>query len=361
MLRGTVAYLFAFDIAYDLRQPAPQRLLGSELSPLRIENGKRLPRQLPFNRPRSAKLSPIQRRGPSGPLLVERSVLVVNVGALAVTLRVPFAVEQLSDLVAWHDLLLDGRALHLEAEQLANEALAELRPHLIRPVERLAEEEAYTVFCLDPAGLDTSSGADWLATHRRDIAALLTQEESPSSLAEVEVEESTARWLSYYRGDLTVIDWDAALVVDSAQGIDDALMVFELANAQLAELEAYDRILDRTIEACYPDIGGSWLRSRSAVVRELGEIAVDLARMQDELSNATKFHGDYHLARLHQAVAARFHLADWWNTVQSKLRTIDGIYQVLRHDLSGRWMMVLEIAIVVLFIIDLVLIFQGKG
>lgn len=361
MLTGSVAYLSAFDIAYDLRRPPPTRLLGADLLPTRIEAGKRVPRQLLFERPLCATLPPIELRTPAGPARIERSVRVLNVGALSVTLRVPFAVGQLAELVGWHDLHLAGRDLHQEATRIAEQALAELRPHLVRPVARLEDEEAYTVFCLDPAGIAGFDGGPWLEANRRAVAALLAQEEDPQALADAEVEESTARWLSYYRSDLLVVDWDAALVVDAPHGIDDALMVLELANAELTELEAYDRLLDRAVESCYPDIGGSWVRSRSAVVRELGEISVDLARMQDELSNATKLHGDYHLARLHQAVAARFHLNDWWSTITAKLRTVDGIYQHLRQDLSGRWMMVLEIAIVVLFIIDLALIVWGKG
>ena len=55
----------------------------------------------------------------------------------------------------------------------------------------------------------------WLHAHRRQIAALLTQEEEVERLSKQEAEESTARYLSYYEDDLVVLDWDAALLVDS--------------------------------------------------------------------------------------------------------------------------------------------------
>jgi len=38
---------------------------------------------------------------------------------------------------------------------------------------------------------------------------------------------------------------------------------------------------------------------------ELREIRIDLARMNDELSNITKFFGDWHLARIYKNIAAR--------------------------------------------------------
>ncbi|MEK7413287.1 MAG: hypothetical protein AAB263_08215 [Planctomycetota bacterium] len=360
MITGRVAYLCAFDIAHDVPRPWPTRLLGCDLKPWKIESGKRVPRTLSFDRPLSAVLPNASRRLANGEMIqIDRVVRLLPIGALSVVVLVPFRVEQLSDLVVWHDLSLDGRPVYDEITALATEALSELRPHLIRPVERLEDGEAYTVFCVDSASMGGFDGPPWLETNRRMVASLLTQEENEEALSSAEVDESTTRWVSYYRRDLTVVDWDAALLVDEAPALDDALLVLEVANVELTELECYDRMLDRAVAHCYPDIGGSWTRSRGEVVRELGEISVDLARMQDELENASKFHGDFHLARIHRLATERFHLHDWQHTVESKLRTVDGIYQHLKSDLNARWMLVLEIAIVLLFIIDVILIFAG--
>jgi uncharacterized Rmd1/YagE family protein len=94
-------------------------------------------------------------------------------------------------------------------------------------------------------------------------------------------------------------------------------------------------------------------------MRQLAEIRIDLARFSDELSNITKFFGDWHLARIYQAISSRFHLADWHRTVDEKLKTLDEMYQLLKQDHNNRWMMVLEITIVLLFIIDVAILFLG--
>jgi hypothetical protein len=356
MITGFVAYLHAWDIAYDLRRPGPAQLLGQRLVPQRLEVGKRAPRQMLFAQPLTATLPAVNRQGPHGPVAVSMAVRVLGVGALAIEVRVPFAVQRLEDLVVYHDLRFADGSLDSQMHELAGRALAELRPHLLRPVETLADEEAYTVFCLDPGVLAGAGAESWLAANRRPVAALLAQEDDPAVLAEAEVAESTSRWLSYYRDDLAVVDWDAALLIDDAPDLDDDLLILELANVELAELESYDRTLDAAVTSCYPDIGGSWIKSRSAVLRQLGEIGVDLARMRDELTNASKFHGEYHLARLHRLTAERFHLADWYRTVEDKQRTVDGIYQAFTHDRNNRWMLALEVAVVLLFIIDLFII-----
>ena len=134
-----------------------------------------------------------------------------------------------------------------------------------------------------------------------------------------------------------------------------------LANLQLAELEAYDQLLDDTLDRSYRDLGQQPVRKRSAVLRELRELRVDMTRFSDELSNISKFFGDWHLARLYECVAARFHLADWHRTVESKLKTLGELYEMLKHDQMNRLMMILEITIVLLFIIDVVMLFVGAG
>src|SRR5690242_20357848 len=90
---------------------------------------------------------------------------------------------------------------------------------------------------------------------RRQIAALLTEESDPSRLSAQEAEESSGKYFSCYERDIVVMDWDAALIVDEPRNFDELLYIMELANLQLAELEAYDRILDDAVERAYRDLG----------------------------------------------------------------------------------------------------------
>jgi hypothetical protein len=267
------------------------------------------------------------------------------------------------DLVEYHDLQFSNGSLNEEVRRLAEEVRRELVPYYIRPVRHLAEEEAYTVFCINsPLKAEdgtTVSAENWLRANRRSVASLLTQETDIDHLSKQEADESTGRFLSYYEHDLVVVDWDAALIIDERQNFDETLYVMELANLQLAELEAYDRILDDSLERAYRDLAGRAARGRSTILRELREIRIDLARFSDELSNISKFFGDWHLARIYENISARFHLADWHRTIDDKLQTLDNLYQLLSHDRTNRWMLILEVTIVLLFVIDLVILIFG--
>lgn len=360
---GEVVYVFAFDVAYDTARRPINTLLGQPVAQFSVDASKRSPRQFFFYKPQMVRLPAMERVGPLGPVRVERVVKLLPVGAMSITVRVPFAVQHIEELVAFHDLQFSNGSLHDEILRLAQEIVAELKPGLIRPHAQLAEEEAYTVFCLAAPVLSAQNepmnAEQWFHAHRRQVAALLTQEEEPERLSKQEAEESTSRYLTYYEDDLCVVDWDAALLVDAPADFDETLYIMELANLQLAELEAYDRLLDVALERSYRDLGERSMRSRSDILRELREIRIDLARFNDDLSNITKFFGDWHLARIYEKISSRFHLAEWHRTVDGKLQTLDELYQILKHDQNNRVMVWLEVAIVVLFVIDLVVLVIG--
>ena len=366
-LVGEVVYMYAFDVAYEMSRRPVRELLGQPVAQFVVDATKRSPRQLFFYRPQMVRLPPLEKLGPTGPVRLERSVKLLPLGAISITVRVPFAVERIEDLVAFHDLKFrDGTWLYDDVRQLAEQVRKELEPYYTRPVPTLGDEEAYTVFCLN-SPLVAADGArarveDWMKRRRREIAALLTEEPDPQHLSEQEASESSALYFSYYEDDVVVIDWDAALVVDHPRNVDEILYIMELANLQLAELEAYDRILDQAVERSYRDLAARRVRSwaSAGVQRELREIRVDLARLSDELSNITKFFGDWHLARIYQGLSDRFHLADWHRTIDEKLKTLDDLYQILRADQNNRWMLILEATIVLLFIVDLAAIFWWK-
>ena len=212
--QGEVVYVYAVDVAYDTARKPIRELLGQPVAQFAVDASKRNPRQLFFYKPQMVRLPPMERIGPLGAVRVERSVKLLPVGAVSITVRVPFAVNRIEDLVVFHDLQFSNGSLHDEVHRLAQEIVTELNQHLVRPHAQPPEEEAYTVFCLASPVLndegDKINAEQWFHVHRRQVAALLTQEEELERLSKQEAEESTARYQSYYDNDLVVVDWDAA-------------------------------------------------------------------------------------------------------------------------------------------------------
>ena len=255
---------------------------------------------------------------------------------MTVQVRVPFEVERLEDLVDYHDLEFAGRGLEDEVGGVCGKGI-ERPPAALCPAcpGALTQAEAYTVFCV--AGLPEVEGQavraeDWLPANRRRVASLLMQEEDDEVLSEQEAYESTELYLSYYGDDLVVVDWDSAVVVGQQDALDDVLHIMELANVQLVELAAYDKVLDEALQVAYNDMNRQTVRSTRKMLENLRELRIDLARISDELSNITKFFGDWHLAKTHRNLADRFHLGDWQRIIGEKTRTLDGLYQILLQN-----------------------------
>jgi hypothetical protein len=356
LFSGKVVYIYAFDVAYEIRVEKTETLLKSPLWEYAIGPSKRNPKYYFFYRPKLARLPDELHQIRGKDVRLQWDVKVFGIGAISIEISIPFEGLGLRELVEFHDPAFNGGvSLEQMVRRKVQEIADELKPLCVNPAEALGPSEAYTVFCLDrlPEG---RTAQRWLRDNRRSVAGLLTEEPDAGELSEQESEETVGQFISYYERDLVVVDWDAALAVGQPEELEDVLHIVELANVQLVELEAYDRILDEALQRAYPDLlrSGGWLRRK--VRGRLREIRVDLARFNDELTNITKFFGDWHLAKVYRHLFERFHLTQWHQVVNEKLRTLGELYGFLQQERNHFWMMVLEATIVLLFILDLLLL-----
>jgi hypothetical protein len=349
---GEVVYIYAFDVAYDTARKPISQLLGQTVEQFVVDASKRSPRQLFFYKPQMVRLPPMERVGPLGPVRVDRVIKLLPVGAISITVRVPFAINHVEGLVAFHDLQFSNGSLHDEVHRLAQEVIAELRGHLIRPQPQLPAEEAYTVFCIAAPVLnmrndDPMNAEQWFQAHRRQIAALLTQEEEMDRLSKQEAEESTARYLSYYDNDLIVIDWDAALLVDEPRILTSRFISWNSRIFSSPNLKPTTAC--STMRWNVP-IATSVNARCARAATPCASCAKSASTWRASTMNcptSTKFFGDWHLARIYEKISSRFHLGDWHRTIDGKLKTLDDLYQLLKHDQNNRVMFWLEVTIIV--------------
>src|SRR6476661_38160 len=115
--KGEVVYIYAFDVAYEMTRQPVRELLGQPVAQFVVDSSKRSPKHLFFYRPQMVRLPALERIGPVGPMRIERVIKLLPVGAISITMRVPFEVEQIEDLVDYHDLRFSNGPLHEEARR----------------------------------------------------------------------------------------------------------------------------------------------------------------------------------------------------------------------------------------------------
>jgi hypothetical protein len=122
-------------------------------------------------------------------------------------------------------------------------------------------------------------------------------------------------------------------------------------------------MLDRYLNEAYEHLEKRerWkLGGSTNVLRKLRWFRVDLTRLADEVTNITKFIGDWHLARVFESAKDRFHIEEWRKSLEQRLKQLDELFSVVHSEISDRRMLVLEVVVVVLILIEVLTAFFGR-
>jgi hypothetical protein len=359
-LKGEAVYLYAFDVSNEIITPRVREILSEKPFPFEIRKDRTLPKDMPLYKPLAIEPPPLSTHLQGFP--VRLLVRIYDVGVVTVMMRVEFEASRLSELLPMHNPKLEnGESLDSVAEKLRDQVCESLKDSIVGPTEFPAPPEAYTVFCLTEIAHVTDVN-EWIGRERSNVAGLLT-ETAAAQLSEAQVTEVLRIQRSFERSDLTVIDWDAAMVVDLTGYVDDVLYALELANLQLEEFKVMDRRLDKYLDRAYEDLDRRRLPlfgGASKTLQHLRRFRVDVAKLADEVTHITKFFGDWYLARVYLGARDRFYLDHWRSSVDQRLAQLDKLYSVFHGEVNERRMLWLEIIIVVFFALDLAILVWVK-
>jgi hypothetical protein len=101
-----------------------------------------------------------------------------------------------------------------------------------------------------------------------------------------------------------------------------------------------------------------WRLAREA--ERLNTIRLDVSELTERIDNSIKFLSDTFCARLYRLAAAKVGVTDYRNLIDQKLRTAGKLYEFMVHGFHNARAFVLEFAVMVILIIELVFLFQGK-
>ncbi|HMV33476.1 MAG TPA: hypothetical protein PKA50_15260 [Gemmatimonadales bacterium] len=347
--------MFVFEVAQAIDLDQVERLLGgsSERQTFRHRG-----RATSFFQYRPAPLR-ISQDGASlviPPWTTEPQVDLVlyDFGAATVTYQLPVA-GGLETLLEASVALRRSGLLRLDAQARVEALLRSVGTAVQRP--RVADfTEDYTLIGMRelPGGGTATAFCD---AHAGQIARILRPD--AGGLSAEEVTNATEVRISFGPDDVTIIDWDAAFVLDPDP--DDVRAVLEFANVQLLEMRWLDLQLDRAMERSYHLLarpqGLRLMRpsSASADLHQVAELQLESAVMLERVSNALKVFGEEYLTRIYRLAASRFQLGELDGSITRKLTTIESIYQKLSDRAAGVRMEALEWVVIILIAIEIIL------
>ena len=278
-------------------------------------------------------------------------------GVVTVRLRVVVEAASLQELrLAANGPLWGGKTLAEAAQPYVDQVLGEVRGASIEPYSVRSEPERYLAYCIQGENVERL-----LTEHAADLAAVVA-DEAPGVLVPDRQRSALKHTVRYSHGDAAILGWDNAILLGNAGSFEDILDVLELANLELLEFRTYDAYLDQRLDASFETLDRLWapgglFRSARSVLREISALRVDFARLTDNLHDTGKLFGDWYLATVHQRLHERFHLQSWERAVAAKMETLEDMFHLAEEEANHRRAIFLESMIVVLFILDLVLIF----
>lgn len=290
----------------------------------------------------------------------EMSARVYDFGAIVIALRLPVAEVSWNDftgqLNALDGITRDGAALWRDALRTVLDVIA---PALHRPAAEHLEEDY--LFAIVHAFDETMSAAQ--IRGRADLPALLSGEARPLSAQEAAA--ITEQAYSYFEDDLVVLNWDRAFLYEPRRD-SDVVDIIEVANAQLLEMRYYDELLDTELVQMYDLVanargGLSLMASRRAarLARKLYGLVAEVTELTERVENSLQVTEDVYLARIYGAALELFRVPRLSAAVDRKLAIIRDTYTALYDEASSRRAELLELAIVVLIIVEIVLALAG--
>lgn len=157
----------------------------------------------------------------------------------------------------------------------------------------------------------------------------------------------------------------AALVYDRPEDAAATIQILEYARTQLLEFRYYDNLMTRVLAGVYTtlDRKRNILLSRRTLTRDanrLNTIRLDVMDLTERIDNSIKFLSDIFYARVYRMAASRMGVPDYRALVEQKLRTAGELYDLMVDQFNEARTFVLEVAIAVLCLLDVILLLKGK-
>ena len=136
----------------------------------------------------------------------------------------------------------------------------------------------------------------------------------------------------------------------------------EFANAQLLELRVYDAVLDAELPVMYDHVAEARQRRLplptrrfQSVLSQLQTRVADVTEIIERSENALKVTDDVYLARVYGAALELFRATSWRRGIERKLEIVRSTYAMLNGEAQIARAELLELAVVLLILTELVL------
>lgn len=351
--KGSVLVYRIFDIAEEIDVNRARTLLQNIKGPDVFRVPKFIDRGLIVkSQPLAFDLGRVDVKLECGAFAMEVIGKVRDYGVLSLIYEIPLPPgTDWNRLVAIAADLEEGSEIDEIAQAQAREVSQRIAAALKKPNSWDVFED-YIIYNLEKFEGDTTAHN---LLERADVPALLLAED------DTEIAHATRRSIlentyQYAVGDLVLVEWNSALVVEEVPSRDVA-DILEFAVTHLLEMRFYDDLLDRRLAQLYDDIE----RSKDSVLRapfaqiyqDASARYIEFSELTERVENSLKVVGDFYLATVYRAATRRFRLNDWQQDITRKMNLLAQVSSLLQGEVNIRRSHWMEVTVIVLIAFEI--------
>lgn len=357
--RGSILVYRVFDVAEEIRLTECERYLRDRRGPDKFKVPKFIDRALVVKTPPLAFGFGERTISVNGKdTRVEVLAKIRDFGVISLVFQVPITPgTRWSELLEMAADIEEGSVFDDEANKILPEIVEQMKPAIVKPTNTDLFED-YVVYMIDEfvEALPISQ-----VMSKVDVPALLLAEHEVS-LSEGSRKLATENVFQYGDKDLTVVEWNSALVIDPAGGREIA-DILEFAVSELLEMRYYDDLLDSRLHDLYDRIEEEQKRRFVAtgrydkIYREASTRFIEFTEFIERVENSLKVVGDFYLATIYRAATRKFRLNDWQTSVTRKINILEQVSTLLQGEVNYQRSHLLELIVVLLILYEVLATF----
>lgn len=194
--------------------------------------------------------------------------------------------------------------------------------------------EEYTILLVD--GIRQTPDK-WIDRNALEISRFIRSQRDTFDKNEIgEIVMSRTR---YSATELTLVDWEGALIIAPNADYESDIVLLKIGNYQLLRY----RMLDSAIEKLLDKINETFFenkrrpRATRGLIRQIAEHKLEVMLDFERTDQTLLLIGDWYTAKLYEAIQSEFYLKDWKESLGAKLNNLEGIMQTIKDNLSVSW------------------------
>jgi hypothetical protein len=230
-----------------------------------------------------------------------------------------------------------GSAAFTRKCQIQNELKAH---YLAKLAETTNLVEEYTIVLMQHT--DESPDA-FVNAYGLALARLLRSHDRPLTFSEAQ--DTLISRISYSPHDLTIVDWDGAVIIDSEGDFDSDIELIKIGNFQLLRYRLLDAAIERSLQALQKHLkrGRRWLPNLDNTLRSILQQRITLLFDFEATDQSLLLIGDWYSAKIYRMIVDEFYLDDWHTAISHKLDNLESITEIVRQELTFSWNQLFDI------------------